>query len=92
MRRRFPDSKTEVTNRPKGPLTKKELEEIRQAYHDGCAGEILIGLRGEERLLMMLLPTQDGGATGSQMIRAAGQLRAIGCDTCLRVRRAAGTN
>lgn len=88
MRKRLQGNDTENIVRPHGPLKDEELEQIGQAYADGCRGEILIGLRGEKRVMTMLLPAQPGqDATESQMIRAAGQLRAIGCDRYLRVRR-----
>ena len=37
-------TETEIA-RPSGPLTDEEIEDIRQAYADGCKGEIIIGMR-----------------------------------------------
>ena len=77
--------------RPFGPLTEEEIEDLCQAYRDGCGGEVMIGLRGDERVMTMLLPAQSGqDATESQMIRVAEQLRAIGCDRYLHIRRLGG--
>lgn len=86
MRKRFRGNDTEDMVRPHEQLTDEERERIRQSYRDGCKGDILIGLRGEERVITMLLPTQPGHKVAEpQLSRAADQLRIIGCDRYLHV-------
>ncbi len=63
------------------PLSPEELEEIRAAYRDGCSGEIVIGMRGEERVITMLVP-----APGSCDL--AKKLVGLGCDRFIRVQKA----
>ena len=67
----------------KGPLTGIEMEEIREAYRDGCRGEVIIGLRGEERVITILIPAQSGAASPSDDLAA--KLRDIGCDAYYRI-------
>lgn len=82
--------KREITalrdNRPKGPLSPEEIEEIRTAYEDGCKGMVVIGLRGDERLTTMLLPAQPNeDREDEQMGLAARNLRRMGCDGYIHV-------
>ena len=77
----------EVT-RPNGLLTEEELDAIRQAYLDGCRGEILIGLRGEERVVTMLLPAQPNhGSATDQLNRVTNELEKLGCNGFIHVQK-----
>lgn len=63
-----------------GPLTQEEIEEIRQAYRDGCKGEVIIGLRGNKRVITMLVPAHSYcNSSGCDMVAMEDQLRELGC-------------
>jgi len=85
MRKR---TKPEVA-RPIGLLTEEEIEDIRQAYLDGCRGEAIIGLRGKERVITVLVPPQPDSVSFTDN-RAAlkDRLRELGCDRFIRIRNA----
>ena len=69
-----------------GPLTQEEIEEIRQAYRDGCKGEIIIGLRGNERVITMLVPPQHSSNDPTQYRSDIYEkLQQLGCTTCVTV-------
>jgi ribosomal protein S13 len=85
MRKRTVNNDLTEIIRPSGELNKNEIEEISQAYRDGCKGEILIGLRGEERVIVMFLPTQDSKTTNTALKQDIAKLREMGCNRCLRV-------
>lgn len=78
---------------PRGPLTDEELAAARRAYRDGCRGEVIIGMRGEERVIAMLVPeTADTTARG-RMPAIRAELKQLGCDGCIlacRARHATG--
>lgn len=72
--------------RPQGALSEEELEEIGRAYASGSRGSLLIGLRGTERLLTMLLPAQtDAIAAKAQLFNILAKLRSLGCDGYIQV-------
>ncbi len=80
-------TETEVA-RPFGPLTDIEIEDIRQAYRGGCKGEMVIGMRGDERVITMLVPAQSTPDTAeAQIQQSITKLRAMGCERYVRVRR-----
>lgn len=73
--------------RPFGPLTDKETEDIRQAYREGCKGEIIIGMRGDKRVITMLVPAQLGSDTqDSMMAQCKKQLERMVCDRSVCIR------
>lgn len=86
MRRRQ-DTNAEKKDRPKGPLTEKELEDIRQAYREGGTGEILIALRGKERIITMLLPAQSAFSSSEIREQLVDRIKRMGCAPCVLVRR-----
>lgn len=74
--------------RPNGPLTDREIEGIRRAYAHGCRGEVLIGLRSQDRVITMLLPpTLDEHSSAEQLRLSLDKLKTIGCDGYVRARR-----
>lgn len=69
------------------PLSPEEIQEIRRAYQEGCQGEILIGMRGEERVVTMLLPAQSTPTAADALLQhSLDRLQSVGCDRCIRVR------
>ena len=84
MRKRS-DTKIKI-DRPTGAITNEELDGIRRAYADGCRGDILIGLRGEERVITMLSPAHPNSIGSSSVPEEIlKELRALGCDRCQRI-------
>ncbi len=78
---------TAVDNgRPRGPLTDEELAAVRRAYADGCRGEVIIGMRREERLLTMLVPDTDAAKAESHTLAVNAKLLRIGCNRVCRLR------
>ena len=72
--------------RPVGELSEIEIEEIRKAYANGCRGEILIGLRGEKRVITMLLPEQPENETSDvPRNKCLAILNEMGCNRCVRI-------
>ena len=69
------------------PLTGEEIEEIRQAYRDGCKGEIIIGLRGDERVITMLVPAQTDDRASLHQEEINKHLVMLGCDSYLCIRK-----
>lgn len=93
MRKRQNNMSSDETTRPHGPLTDDEIQEIRRAYQEGCQGEILIGMRGEERVITMLLPAQsftDNSEVQRQRILA--KLKEIECDKYICIKKGHGSN
>ena len=82
MRERFDEN--DETTREAGAVTEKELGDIRKAYADGCKGEILIGMRGEERVITMLLPSQ---IDPEELSSKYPKLKKLGCDRWVRIYR-----
>ena len=74
--------------RPRGSLTDQEIDAIRRAYADGCRGELIIGMQGEQRIITMLVPETADTPTGQCLPRIREELRKMGCDGLQRVRRA----
>jgi hypothetical protein len=72
--------------RPAGPLTEQEIAAARRAYADGCRGEIIIGMRGDERIITMLAPETGDIPANDRLSRIREELRGLGCDGCVRVR------
>ena len=93
MKRGAPTNQRKKTNSndisaPHGVLTETEIEDIRQAYIDGCTGGLMIGLNGEQRLLTTLLPPQSDADSATRQIRqVAAGIRKVGCDGYIYVRR-----
>jgi hypothetical protein len=88
MRKRTANNDLLEVTRPFGELNKNEIEEIRQAYRDKCNGEILIGLRGEERVITMLLPAQTNKETGNAAMNLSiDKLKRMRCDRHIHVHR-----
>ena len=88
MRKRFENNELSKDARLSGTLNKNEIREISQAYQDGCKGEIIIGLCGEERLLTLLLPQQPSPEDTEDLLdRSSIKLKTTGCDRLIRVRR-----
>lgn len=79
MRKRY-----EETTRKAGSLSNEELDEIRQAYADGCSGGILIGMHREKRVITMLLPAHTHP---EELLSRHNGLRKLGCDRWIRVYR-----
>ncbi len=67
-----------------GPLSPEEIEEIRLAYEGGCRGAVIMGLRGRERVVVMLVPTRAGQDLSSDSLAA--KLRGLGCDRLVRIK------
>ncbi len=88
MRERYSNNESSEVERPSGALKENEIEEIRHAYRDGCKGEILIGLRGEERVITMLLPAQAYLEEADSIVPITNsKLKDMGCDKFLIVKR-----
>lgn len=80
MRKRQNNTSSDITTRSQGPLTDDEIEEIRQAYQEGCKGEILIGMRGKERVITMLLPVHSSPDTDEALLkRSIEKIKGMGC-------------
>ena len=71
---------------PSGPLTEDEIAAVRRAYSEGCRGELIIGMRGKERVITMMVPETGDGSPTEQMPRIREELRRLGCDGLARVR------
>lgn len=71
--------------RPRGPLTNDEIAAVRRAYQDGCRGDIIIGMRGEERIITMLVPHIADVPVDEHTTRIREDLKKIGCDGMWRV-------
>ena len=82
-------SKTTVVEngRPRGPLTNQEIEAVRSAYSEGCRGELIIGMRGDERVITMLVPETANSPAQDRLPLVRDELRKMGCDGLARVRR-----
>lgn len=76
---------SDKTMRPDWPLTDDEIEDIRQAYQEGCKGEILIGMRREERIITLLLPAQSSSESTNTLQRSLNKLNEMGCNRCYHV-------
>ena len=62
-------------------LTDDERDRLLWGYENGCQGDIIIGLCGNERITTMLLPVwPDEDRQDEQMSLVAQKLRQIGCD------------
>lgn len=87
MRRHGASKNTDMRKRTtiKLPLTGEEIEEIRQAYRDGCKGEIIIELRGNEQVIKMLVPAQGYNSSGCDVTAMEDHLRNSGCDGFIRI-------
>lgn len=72
--------------RPRGPLTENELAAVRGAYESGCRGAVIIGLRGEERVVTMLVPDTTDAPAQSRLSAVRAELRRLGCDGLIRIR------
>jgi len=83
--------RTEATiagnERPRGPLTDEEIAAVRRAYADGCRGEVIIGMRGDERVITMLVPAVVGLDNGHRLQAMRAELRKLGCYGMCRVSR-----
>ena len=77
----------ESETRPVGPLTEEELEAVRRAYADGCQGDVIIGMRGDERVITMLIPEDSLTSPEDKMVKVREQIKILGCDGMQRVRR-----
>lgn len=70
----------------KGPLTDEERDSRSLAYERGCQGQVIIGLRGEERVLTMLIPLMPDDDREDEVISlSARKFREIGCDGYIHV-------
>lgn len=86
MRKRTVENDLPEVSITNGALHKNENEEIRQAYCNGCKGEILIGLRGEERVVTMLLPAHTNDETDDEELKKSiDKLKQMNCDRCIHV-------
>lgn len=91
LRRRF--SPTLLENaRPSGPLTEEEISAVRRAYENGCCGEIVIGMRGKERIITMLVPQITDSPISHRMAGIKDELKKIGCDGVWRIRAGGNTD
>lgn len=87
-RRERCDNGIDVEARQRGGLSNEEVAEIRDAYLAGGRGSVLIGLRGEERVMTMLLPPQpDAQSWECQLIKAMSEISRAGCDGSIHVHR-----
>lgn len=84
MRKRT--TSTESETRPSGPLNEEEMEAVRGAYINGCRGEVVIGLRGDERIITMLVPEIVGESNEACLQNIRQKLQKLGCDGIMRVR------
>ena len=73
--------------RPRGPLTEDEIEAVRRAYCEGCRGEVIIGMRGDQRVITMLVPETANSPAQYRLSRVREELKRLGCDRLARVRR-----
>jgi hypothetical protein len=73
---------------PAGPLTDEEMAAASRAYAEGCRGEIIIGMRGDERIITMLAPETPDITVDQALSRIGEELRGLGCDGYVRVRAA----
>ena len=74
--------------RPSGPLTEDEIAAVRRAYENGCMGEVIIGMRGDERVITMLVLETANATAQDRLPKIREELRKMGCDGLARVRRA----
>jgi len=65
---------------PRGPLTQEELAAVRSACKNGCRGTVVIGMRGEERVVTMLVPDTTDASAQSRLLAMRAELRRLGCD------------
>lgn len=72
--------------RPRGPLADEEVAAVRRAYADGCRGEVIIGMRGEERIITMLAPDTADALAQDRLPAIRAELRRLGCDGYARCR------
>lgn len=72
-------------DRPRGPLTDDELTAVGKAYQYGCRGEIIIGMRGDERIITMLVPETADTPSQDRMPAIRAELRRLGCDGLQRI-------
>ena len=66
--------------RPRGPLTDQEIAAVRRAYEDGCSGDVIIGMRGHERVITMLVPETASQAPEDLLPGIREELRRLRCD------------
>ena len=66
--------------RPRGPLTENEIAAVRRAYSEGCEGEVIIGMRGDERIITMLVPETANTSAQDRLPQIREELRRLGCD------------
>jgi len=66
--------------RPRGPSTDEELAAVREAYENGARGTVIIGMRGEKRVVTMLIPDSTDAASQSRLPVVRAELRRLGCD------------
>jgi hypothetical protein len=86
MRKRTVNDDFPEVARACGTLNENEMEDICQAYGDGCKGKILIGMRGEERVITMLLPAHTGNETNdAELKKNIDKLKQMNCDRCIYV-------
>ena len=86
MRKRTVNNDLSEVLQASGALNENEIEEICQAYRDGCKGEILIGMHGEKRVITVLLPAQVNKETGNTAFdQSIEKLRKMRCDRCIHV-------
>lgn len=79
-------SNTVKDTRPRGPLTQEELAAVRRACENGCLGTVIIGLRGEERVVTMLVSDTTDASAQSRLLAMRAELRRLGCDGLIRCR------
>ena len=72
--------------RPGGPLTDEEIAAVRGAYANGCRGEVVIGMRGDERTITMLVPETADIPAQDRLTRVREELRRLGCRGMQRIR------
>lgn len=90
LRKRFSPTLPENA-RPSGPLTENEIAAVRRAYQNGARGEIVIGMRGDERVITMLVPHVADVPVSQRMPGIKEELKKIGCDGMYRIRAAEET-
>jgi hypothetical protein len=67
--------------RPAQNLSDTEIDELAHAYNKNAVGDLLVGTKGEARLLTLSLPPQHNIETATRLMAvAAARLRACGCD------------
>ena len=78
--------------RPRGPLIDTEITAVRRAHENSCRGEIIIGMRGEERVITMLVPETADTPAQDRLSRVREELRKMGCDGMYIVSQARGVS